>query len=170
MVKHTFGTDTPAKSSRYHLGLFHGKTHAQRKKRVFSMKYRIETQKPNIIRKKLHSDILNRDFNIWISMKTRKCIMKRGSLDKYLLNTKPQHIDSKFGLYLRSVLQDKLKNPETFIYKYIPGTAKLGRTRRTKTWEHRQIPTMYASAATRQVTDFTEFYEKSPADMSRYEL
>ena len=104
LVKHTFGTDTPAKSSRYHLGLFHGKTHAQRKKRVFSMKYRIETQKPNIIRKKLHSDILDRDFNIWISMKTRKCIMKRGSLDKYLLNTKPQHIDSKFGLYLRSVL------------------------------------------------------------------
>lgn len=38
-----FGTDTPAKSSKYHKGLFHGLKHAQRKKRCFSNKYRIET-------------------------------------------------------------------------------------------------------------------------------
>jgi ribosomal protein L28 len=104
LVKNMFGTDTPSQSKRYHLGLFHLKTHSQRKKRVFSMKYRIETQKPNIYKKKLHSDLLNRDFKLWISMKTRKCIMKSGSLDKYLLNTKSAHIDSKFGIYLKSVL------------------------------------------------------------------
>ena len=88
-AKILFKTNSPAFSKRYHLGLFHGKTHAQRKKRVFSMKYRIETQKPNIYRKKLRSDILEKDFKLYISMKTRKCIMKAGSLDKYLLNTKP---------------------------------------------------------------------------------
>ena len=65
------------------------------------MKYRIETQKPNIYKKKVRSDILGKEFKIWISMKTRKCIMKAGSLDNYLLNTKPKRIDSKFGLYLR---------------------------------------------------------------------
>jgi len=37
-------------------------------------------------------------------MKTRKCIMKAGSLDNYLLNTKTKKIDSKFGLYLRDLL------------------------------------------------------------------
>ena len=45
---HGSETPTPAESQRYHYGLFHGKKHHQRKKRVFSMKYRIETQKPNI--------------------------------------------------------------------------------------------------------------------------
>jgi hypothetical protein len=39
-----------------------------------------------------------------ISIKARKCIMKAGSLDNYLLQTKPADIDSKFGLYLRSLI------------------------------------------------------------------
>lgn len=76
------------------------------------MKYRIETQKPNIYKKKLHSELLNKDFKLWISMKTRKCIMKAGSLDKYLLNTKEKHIDSKFGIYLRDILKQKQNNPD----------------------------------------------------------
>lgn len=37
-------------------------------------------------------------------MKARKCIMKAGSLDKYLTKTKPADIDSKFGLYLRELI------------------------------------------------------------------
>lgn len=53
------------------------------------MKYRIETAKPNIYKKKLHSDIMGKTFQLWISMKTRKCIMKAGSFDNYILNTKP---------------------------------------------------------------------------------
>ena len=113
-AKLLFRTPTPAQSKRHHLGLFHGKTHHQRKKRVFSMKYRIETAKPNITKKSLHSDILDKDFKLWISMKTRKCIMKAGSLDNYLLNTKPKRIGSKFGLYLRDLIIQKKKNPDTF--------------------------------------------------------
>lgn len=65
------------------------------------MKYRIETAKPNIYKKKLHSDIMGRTYHLWISMKTRKCIMKAGSFDNYILNTKPKDMDSKFGLFLR---------------------------------------------------------------------
>jgi large subunit ribosomal protein L28 len=102
-----FGTDSPAYSNRYHKGLFHGKTHGQRKKRVFSMKYRIETQKPNIFRKKVKSDILDKEFKLWLSTKARKCIMKAGSLDNYLLRTDPAIIHSKFGLHLRSLIIEK---------------------------------------------------------------
>jgi ribosomal protein L28 len=71
------------------------------------MKYRIETQKPNIFKKKLRSDILGSDFKIWISTKARKCIMKAGSLDNYLLSTKPEQIGSNFGLYLRGLIMEK---------------------------------------------------------------
>jgi len=53
------------------------------------MKYRIETAKPNIYKKSLKSEILNKQFKLWITMKTRKCIMKAGSFDNYLLTTKP---------------------------------------------------------------------------------
>ena len=102
-----FKTENNAYSNRYHLGLFHGKTHAQRKKRVFSMKYRIETQKPNIFKKKLRSDILQKDFSLWISAKARRCIMKAGSLDNYLLKTHPRYLDSKFGIHLKNLIKEK---------------------------------------------------------------
>jgi hypothetical protein len=61
-------------------------------------------------------------------MKARKCILKAGTLDKYLLNTKPQNIDSKFGLLLRDYIKKKQSDPN-FEVPYITGTAKTGRTR-----------------------------------------
>ena len=48
--------------------------------------------------------MLAKNFKMDISIKARKCIMKAGSLDNYLLQTKPEDIDSKFGLYLRSLI------------------------------------------------------------------
>jgi large subunit ribosomal protein L28 len=63
--------------------------------------------KPNVKTRNLHSDVLNQDFKLDITMKARKCIIKAGSLDNYLLNTKPADIDSKFGLYLRELIQRK---------------------------------------------------------------
>lgn len=133
------------------------------------MKYRIETMKPNIYKKKLHSDILNQDFKIWISMKARKCLMKSGSLDNYLLHTNPKNIHSKFGLHLRALMKEKLKNPD-FKPGYIQGTAAARRTRVTKNWQYKQIPTMYIPARVKAKTDLTLMYEKPPSQMSRYEL
>lgn len=52
------------------------------------MKKSIHTMKPNVKRKYLFSDILNKKFRLFITTKARKCIMKAGSLDKYLLKTK----------------------------------------------------------------------------------
>ena len=111
-AKLLFKSTNSAQTKRYHLGLFHGKTHSQRKKRVFSMKYRIETQKPNIFRKRLRSEILDKEFHLWISTKARRCIMKAGSLDRYLLTTKPKYLDSKFGLHLKDLIKKKMKDPE----------------------------------------------------------
>lgn len=84
-----FKTNTPAKSNKYHSGLYHKKTHARRFQRCFSMKKSIQTMKPNVKRKNLYSETLQQSFRLHISMKARRCIMKAGSLDKYLLNTKP---------------------------------------------------------------------------------
>ena len=53
---------------------------------------------------------------------------------------------------------------------YIRGTATPQKTRKTKVWQYRQIPAVYTPAHTRQTTDMTEFYEKTPNEMSRYEL
>ena len=88
--KLAYGTDTPAKSGRYQKGLYHLKTHGQRRQRCFSMKYSLITMKPNTMRKNMFSDILGMNFRLWISMKARRCIMKSGSFDNYLLQTKPE--------------------------------------------------------------------------------
>jgi len=100
-----YATKTPNKSNRHHKGLFHKKTHGRRYQRCFSMKASIVTMKPNIKRKTLRSDILCRSFKLYISMKARRCIMKAGSLDSYLLKTKPADIDSRFGLHLRNLIK-----------------------------------------------------------------
>lgn len=52
-------------------------------------------------------------FKTYVSTKARKCIIKAGSFDNYLLNTKPALIDSRFGLYLRQMVMNK-KNDEKF--------------------------------------------------------
>lgn len=51
--------------------------------------------------------MLDKEFKLWISTKARKCIMKAGSLDNYLLQTKPDKIGSKFGLFLRDKIKEK---------------------------------------------------------------
>ena len=100
------------------------------------MKKSIITKKPNVHAKNLRSDILDRTFKLDISTKARKCIIKAGSLDKYLLNTHPKDIDSKFGMYLRQLIRQKQKDPDMEI-PYIPGTAKLPRSRKTSVWEYK---------------------------------
>ena len=65
----------------------------------------IHTMKPNIKSRTLHSNEQDQSFKLDISMKARKCIIKAGSLDNYLLNTKPAALDSKFGLHLRDLIK-----------------------------------------------------------------
>ena len=90
---------------------------------MWSKKYRLETAKPNIVRRQLYSNILGMNFRLWMSMKARKCIIKAGSLDNYLLTTKPKYLDSKYGLYLKELIKKKKQNPD-FKPGYILGTAE----------------------------------------------
>lgn len=83
------------------------------------------------------------NLRIWISMKARKTIMKRGSFDNYLLNTRPAHIDSKFGVYLRDLMKKKLASPNTFRMPIIAGHNTQAKTRKTKYWEYRNVPSVY---------------------------
>ena len=92
--------------------------------------------KPNIKRKVLRSEFLQRDFKNYITMKARRCIMKAGSFDKYLLTTSPKDIDSKFGLYVRDLIIKKQKDPSLEI-GYIPGNATMSRTKKTNIWEYK---------------------------------
>lgn len=170
MQKETpFITDTPSKSNRHHRGLYHGKTHGRRYQRCFSMKKSIITMKPNVKSRNLESEILGQSFKLDITVKARKCIMKAGSLDNYLLQTKPQDIDSKFGMYLKELIKKKQANPE-FAIPYIKGTARLPRTRKTSIWEYKQVPAIFMPSHVKASEDHSKYFLKTPSEMSRFEI
>lgn len=102
-------------------------------------------------------------------MKARRTIMKKGSFDNYITRTKPEHIDSKFGLFLRNLMKRKQKDPK-FTIPIIPGHSTQPRTRKTKYWEYRNIPSIYLPASTNLQADSTKYYLKTPQEMSRYEI
>ena len=133
------------------------------------MKKSIITMKPNIKSRNMRSDVLDQDFKLNISMKARKCIIKAGSLDNYLINTKPEDIDSKFGLYLRELISKKKTDPE-FAVPYIKGQAKLPRSRKTSVWEYKQIPALYIPAHAKVSEDYSKYFFKTPQEMSRHEI
>lgn len=164
-----FGTDNPAQSNNYHRGLFHGRSHGQRRQRCFSMKYSIQTMKPNVMRKTLYSDVLGMSFRLFISTKARKCMIKCGNFDNYLTMTNPRYLDSRLGMYLRSLVLRKQKDPK-FVVPYVPGQAQLPRHHRTKNWEYRNMPAIYMPMHAKQTEDMTLFYKKTPQEMSRIEL
>ena len=53
------------------------------------MKYSLITMKPNVMRRTFFSQILGMNLRVWVSMKARRNIMKKGSFDNYILTTKP---------------------------------------------------------------------------------
>lgn len=61
--------------------------------------------KPNVMRRTFFSQILGMNLRVWVSMKARKTIMKKGSFDNYILRTKPEQLDSKFGMYIRNLMR-----------------------------------------------------------------
>lgn len=53
---------------------------------------------------------------------------------------------------------------------YIPGTANVKRKRTHKKWHLHRVNPIYIPAHIKATRDLSEFYEKSPEEMSRYEL
>ena len=134
------------------------------------MKYSLVTMKPNVMRRNFFSQILGMNLRIWVSMKARRTIMKRGSFDNYIMGTKPKDLDSKFGIFIKSMMKSKLKDPK-FKLPPIAGHSTQDRTRKTKYWEYRNIPSVYMPNTVKSaLQDNTEYYVKTPQEMSRYEI
>ena len=122
------------------------------------------------MRKWFYSDVLGISLRVWVSMHARRCIMKRGSFDNYLLNTKPKQIDSRFGLYIRGLMKDKMQNPETFVMPIIPGQAAVRKRFSSRWWSYRSRTPIYMPAHIKANEDMSKYYIKTPDQMSRYEL
>ena len=126
--------------------------------------------KPNIMRKFFFSPILGLKLRIWISMKARKTIMKKGSFDNYILHTNPKYLNSKFGIYIRQLMIKKLKDPNMPL-PIIPGHNTVRNAARGgKHWSKKNYPTIYMPNKHRLQDDKTEYYFKTPQEMSRHEL
>lgn len=65
--------------------LFHNLYRTKRFKRVHK------------IIKTFFSSIINKNLRLTMSIKAYRCIIKMGSIDNYILCTKPKNLDSKFG-------------------------------------------------------------------------
>ena len=86
------------------------------------MKYSLITMKPNVMRRSFFSQILGINLRIWVSMKARRTIMKRGSFDNYIMQTNSKDLDSKFGIFIKEIMKKKQKDPK-FKLPSIPGHA-----------------------------------------------
>ena len=95
--------------------------------------------------------------------------MKKGSFDKYILESKPEVIDSKFGQFLRNLMKEKKRNP-LMVMPYIPRSYDARNNKRTKKWQHKEIPSIYMPHHMRMKDDITEYYMKTPQEMSRKEI
>jgi len=102
-------------------------------------------------------------------MAARRNIMKRGSFDSYILKTDPKKLDSKFGVFIRQLMKKRQKDP-SFKLPIIPGHANLPRTRKTQHWEYNHIPAIYLPASANLHEDMSQYYLKTPQEMSRYEI
>lgn len=74
--------------------------HASVKKSIFFSKIFYRSKKFKRVHKVVkyfQSTILNRKLRLTLSTKAYRTILKMGSIDNYILCTKPKDLDSKFG-------------------------------------------------------------------------
>lgn len=107
-----------------------------------------------------------------MSTKARKCILKAGSFDNYLLQTDDKKIISKFGLYIKDLIKQKQADPENFeMPYYIPGQSKQGLKRKNpRNWDYRDIPSVYMPRKVKLSPMYQEMYEKPLYEKSRQEM
>jgi hypothetical protein len=65
-------------------------------------------------------------------------------------------------------VRSKQRDP-SFKVPYIPGTASMPRTKTKKRWEFRHQPAVYMPAHVK-LQDHSQFYMKTPQEMSRHEI
>ena len=82
-------------------GLYHGRTISCGNQTCFSEKKTRRTWTPNVHVGKLFSEAFDQRLRLKATTHALKCIEKMGGLDQYLIKTKKEKIDSRFGLWLR---------------------------------------------------------------------
>ncbi len=79
-------------------------------------------KKPGVVSKWFKSETLGRKFKLFVTNKARRCILKAGGLDEYLLNTKDSTLCSKLGSELKQAIKAKNNDPEMRV-PYIASTS-----------------------------------------------
>merc|ERR1719199_914545 len=84
------------------------------------------TWKPNVVNKKLYSEILDKVIPLKVTTHALRCIDNKGGLDNYLLKTKDEDIASIRGLELKKQVQEILKKfPDGFPDRKAPQAPKV---------------------------------------------
>jgi hypothetical protein len=129
----------------------------------------------NTFTKQFYSDILKKTFYINVSSTALRTIRKYGSLDNYLLLSNEKLIDSQFGLWLRSVLKYKIKNPD-FYPRKLPFIEKPRfRWKTRQAHEYKEVPSIFLPLEVKR-TDTShahyppEFFETRVEKEKRTEL
>ena len=167
--KKEFTTDHPSHSNRSQRGLFHGKTHGKKYKISFSHRRHLFTQKPNVIKKRLFSKTLNQHIRIELTAHAWRCIVKAGSFDNYLLTTKPNKMNSKYGMYLRGLIKQRIADPSSYI-GHIKGQTRANKNRKGKFKALRRTPSVFIPKHIKATQDRSAYFNKGPEEMTRSEL
>lgn len=155
-----FNTDTPRHSRKSQRGLFHGKTHGKTHNISFSHWVSVRTQKPNAQNKSFYSEVLNTKIRVPVTTKAMKCIVKKGTFDNYILTTRKEDMNSKYGEYLRAMMKWKIKDPE-FKVPTLKLQSYNNTNRRTKFRHAWKYPSIYVPPHMRGTYDWTEYMLKS---------
>ncbi len=86
---------------RLDFGLYHGKTVLFGNQISFSERKTRRKWQPNVHVVRLYSEAFDQRLRLKATAHALKCIEKKGGLDRYLLETSKEKIDSRFGLWLR---------------------------------------------------------------------
>lgn len=86
---------------RLDFGLYHGKTVLFGNQISFSERKTRRKWQPNVHVARLYSEAFDQRLRLKATAHALRCIEKKGGLDRYLLETSKEKIDSRFGLWLR---------------------------------------------------------------------
>jgi len=115
------GVNNPHIFKRAQKGLYHGKTIVFGNRVTFSEKKTRRTWKPNVQRKRIWSDLLERYVRCRLTTTALRNIDRAGGLDNYILYTLPARLYSEFAVKLREEMKQKFleKTGKKFIKQKI---------------------------------------------------
>ncbi|KAL9650953.1 hypothetical protein ABK040_015056 [Willaertia magna] len=105
----------PNKPKRMDKGLYHGAVILTGNQRSFSERKTKRKWKPNAHWVKLYSEAFDTRIQLKATARALRCIDKAGGLDKYLLNTDPKKVDSRFGQWLKNKIKIQMKENEALL-------------------------------------------------------